>query len=58
MKTFKCAMCKKRFPFIESENEEAIKELKTTFGSIPVDECEIVCDDCYKKVMEELGLVK
>lgn len=49
MNQFKCAMCQQTFDKAWTD-EEAEDELKETFGSIPVDQCDVVCDDCYKKL--------
>ena len=43
-------MCKGVFSYGWSE-EEAHDELKRNFGDVDVDDCEIVCDDCYQKIM-------
>ena len=34
-------------------DEEAKKEYKDNFPEKPFSEAEIVCDDCYKKIMDE-----
>ena len=48
--TYQCAMCGGIFE-TEWTDEEAIEELHEAFGEVMVDDCEIVCDDCYKKIM-------
>jgi hypothetical protein len=45
---YTCAACHQTFKYAWSD-EEAKKELEQKFG-IPVEECGIVCDDCYKKM--------
>jgi len=45
---YTCAMCEQTFSKGWSD-EEAKSELDETF-SISVEECVIVCDDCYKKL--------
>jgi hypothetical protein len=47
-KQYTCAVCKETFDQGWSE-EEAEAELASTFG-VPKDECDIVCDDCYRKM--------
>ncbi len=29
------------------DDEDAEAELISTFGAVPLDECAVVCDDCY-----------
>lgn len=33
----------------EWSDKEAEKELRANFGNIPVEQCGLVCDDCYQK---------
>jgi len=47
-RTFKCALCQEEFESAWTE-EEALAELKKTFD-IPKEECDVVCDECYKKL--------
>ena len=44
--TYKCAICGGIFEK-ELTDEEAKKELNEKFPGFSVDECDIVCDDCY-----------
>jgi len=46
---FKCAMCGETFEKARTE-EEALEELNELFGDTPVEECEVVCDDCWQKI--------
>lgn len=46
--TYKCSACGGTFEKGWSD-EEAKKELADKFD-VPVEECAIVCDDCYKKM--------
>lgn len=46
--TYKCAVCQGTFEKGWSE-EEALEELKENFN-MPVEECDVVCDDCYRKM--------
>lgn len=55
--TFKCSVCEETFKKGRTE-EEAIKEMQETFTvAIEKEDCDIVCDDCYHKIMypEELN---
>jgi DNA-directed RNA polymerase subunit RPC12/RpoP len=51
-KGYVCAMCGGRFETTWSD-EEALAEMRENFSDIPVSETEIVCDDCYLKVMSK-----
>jgi hypothetical protein len=45
---YTCAMCGE----IKNKgwsDEEALAELDATFG-VPVEQCDIVCDSCYKRM--------
>ena len=46
---FICAMCHNEFEKGRSE-EEALLELKETFGDYSPEECELVCDGCWEKI--------
>jgi hypothetical protein len=48
-----CASCRETFTKGRSD-DEAQAEAHAAFGDIPEDEQEIVCDDCYKQMTEEL----
>jgi hypothetical protein len=49
---FQCEVCKGIFKKDWSQ-AEALEELFTNFGKVNLDDCIIVCDDCYTKLMEE-----
>jgi hypothetical protein len=49
---YKCAACGGVFEKGWSD-EEALAELDATFG-VPVEDCALVCDDCYR----EMGLAE
>lgn len=49
MEQFKCAMCQQTFDKAWTD-EEAKAELDEVFGLYPIEECDIDCDDCYKKL--------
>jgi hypothetical protein len=44
--TYVCAICGGEYIKGVSE-EEAIKEKEEYFGNTPVEECDLVCDDCW-----------
>lgn len=46
---YTCAMCKGVFEGTTPE-DEAKAELKEYFGDVSVDDCDIVCDDCWQKI--------
>ncbi len=50
--TYTCSLCKQTH---ESEwtEAEALEEMKQNFGAaFKKDDCDVICDDCYKKFME------
>jgi hypothetical protein len=48
METFVCAMCRGTFPM--GDDDEALAELKATFGDVNPADCALLCDDCFEKV--------
>ena len=48
---YECAICKGIFEK-QLTDEEAAEQLKDEFPGFTPDECDIVCDDCYKKYFE------
>lgn len=48
--TYVCAVCQQTFEEDWTE-EEALAELQENFGNYTPEECDIVCDDCYKKIL-------
>lgn len=46
---YTCAICKKTYGKCVSE-DEAKTELKKFFGDISVEDCVIICDDCWQKI--------
>ena len=46
---YRCSMCGGVFDKGWSD-DEAKKELDATFPGIKVEDCDVVCDDCYKKI--------
>jgi uncharacterized protein with PIN domain len=49
MSTYTCAMCKETFEKGVSD-EEAIAEMESHFGKVPIEELAVVCNDCYKLI--------
>jgi hypothetical protein len=47
--TFKCVLCGGEFEKGWSD-DEAKDELDETFPGISTEECDLVCDDCYKMI--------
>ena len=46
---YRCAVCKGVYEKGWSD-EEAIEELGGNFPGIDIDDCGVVCDDCYKEM--------
>lgn len=46
--TYECAVCKRTYGY--GSEKEAVAEMKRTFGNVSVEDCAIVCDDCYKEL--------
>lgn len=44
---YKCALCKGVFEKGWSD-EEALKEKDELWSGISIEECDLVCDDCFK----------
>lgn len=49
--TYKCAVCEGVFEEGWSD-EEAVAELNKDFPGFTKDQCDIVCEDCYKNCPE------
>ena len=49
MPEFTCALCGGTFPYLWTE-EEAQAEYAALFPEEPIEEQEVVCDDCYALV--------
>lgn len=49
---FRCAICGGVFTKGWSE-EEAIAEMKKDFPDFILEQCDVICDDCYREIMEE-----
>lgn len=52
-KEFMCAQCGKVFPKAWSD-EESMAESKELFGEIAIEELAIVCDNCFKKMEQDI----
>ncbi len=50
-----CAACGEEFHTCTSK-EEALEKLRDLWGEIPLSECGVVCDDCFKKIMAREGI--
>lgn len=46
---FTCARCGYSYESAWTD-EEALEEKETNFGEIPLENCVIVCDDCYAQI--------
>lgn len=44
---FTCSLCKGTFKKSRSD-EEALAEKEKEWGSIPIEECDTLCSDCYQ----------
>ncbi len=50
MQKYKCVICLEEFEAGWTD-KEAIAEMKENFGeSVSKEDCEVVCDDCFKKM--------
>lgn len=47
--TYTCAICKGEFEKGWSD-EEAVAEKDSYWGDVPLDECGVICDDCWNKI--------
>ena len=48
--TYTCAVCGEVFKTDQTE-AEALAELKKTYGDVSVQDCEMVCHECYISFM-------
>jgi hypothetical protein len=52
-KIYKCSNCNLEFELVKNwTDEDAIKEKEKNFPGITLEECDIVCDDCYQKLRD------
>jgi len=49
--TYKCTACGGVFDKGWTD-EEAMQEKENNFGDIPMQDCDVVCDDCFKALYE------
>jgi DNA-directed RNA polymerase subunit RPC12/RpoP len=54
-KEYKCSMCGEVFESLWSD-EEAIEETHENFGDYEIEDCAVVCDDCYKRMTSEIPI--
>lgn len=52
--TYECSVCHGVFEKTIPE-AEAVVELNTLFPGFTPDDCDIVCDDCFKAFMEDFN---
>lgn len=52
--TYTCARCRKTYERVRSD-EEAIAEKNALFPDWPLDECDLICDNCFRKLMHILA---
>lgn len=52
---YKCAICGGVFEK-GWDDEEALAELNDNFPNVEIEDCDVVCDDCYKKMTQELPI--
>jgi DNA-directed RNA polymerase subunit RPC12/RpoP len=50
--SYRCVVCGEEFVSAWTD-EEAREELDKKFPGVPIEECELVCDDCYQKLMSK-----
>lgn len=54
-KIYHCEKCGEDFEGTQSE-EEALEELAGRFPGYTQEDCDIVCDDCYKILCGRIGI--
>jgi len=54
---YRCEVCGGVFQKGRSD-EEAIAEKEKLFSDVPLEDCGIVCDDCFKAMDKEFGFTK
>ena len=47
MSMYKCAVCEGTFLKDDFTEEEQLEELKKNYPGFTIEDCELVCDDCY-----------
>jgi hypothetical protein len=52
---FKCTVCLEVFEKGISD-EEAMEEKSILFNDVPIEECKLVCDDCFQKMDTYFGM--
>ena len=49
-----CSMCQEEFRPTNTEEEALAKKKERGWGDVPIEECVIVCNDCYKLYIEPM----
>ena len=49
MNKYKCAQCKITFETTWAD-KEVLAEKEKLFGNIPLEQCSIICDNCFQKL--------
>lgn len=55
-KQYRCTMCREIFDLQRDEDwneDKARTELEQKFPGVGVEDCDIVCDECYKRIMHQ-----
>ena len=48
---YTCARCGNTYEY-EWTDEEALKEMRATYGDLPPEDRAVICDDCFKEFEE------
>lgn len=57
MPEYTCAVCHETFEYGWTD-DEATAEKEQLWGNVPIEECEIVCDDCFQRIMPVCPVVE
>ena len=49
---YQCAKCEGIFKYGQSE-EKALQEKEMLFPEVPIEDCAIICDDCFKIIFNQ-----
>jgi hypothetical protein len=47
---YTCAVCEGTFESGREDNAVALAEKNALWGDVPMEECDVVCDDCWQKI--------
>lgn len=50
--TYTCARCRKTYEYGRPDGE-ALAEKDALWPDVPLDECDIICDDCFRTLMQK-----